>query len=99
MKNHIVYITIIVLLLLYFIFGNNGIIEYNRLLKIRDSYTQKISELENSIKEMEKRIELLEKNKEYLEETIRRELNMAKPEEDLYIIDEEVYSNTDNNTD
>jgi cell division protein FtsB len=99
MKNHLFYIAIIIALLLYLIFGDNGLVEYNRLLKIRDSYTKKISELEITIKDMEKRIELLEKDKEYIEEAIKKELNMAKPEEDLYIIDEEIYSNRDNKTD
>lgn len=99
MKNHLFYIAIIIALLLYLIFGDNGLVEYNRLLKIRDSYTKKISELEITIKDMEKRIELLEKDKEYIEEAIKKELNMAKPEEDLYIIDEEIYSNRDNETD
>jgi cell division protein FtsB len=87
-------------LVFYFVFGSNGLLKYNELLDIKVSYEQQINELEIKISELEKRIELLKKDKEYLETEIKKELNMAKPNEDLYIIiDEQTDSNRDNSTD
>jgi len=100
MKGNIIYIVIIILLIFYFVFGSNGLLKYNELLDIKVSYEQQINELEIKISELEKRIELLKKDKEYLETEIKKELNMAKPNEDLYIIiDEQTDSNRDNSTD
>ncbi|MBZ4643546.1 MAG: septum formation initiator family protein [Deferribacteraceae bacterium] len=100
MKGNIIYIAIIILLVFYFVFGSNGLLKYNELLDIKVSYEQQINELEIKISELEKRIELLKKDKEYLETEIKKELNMAKPNEDLYIIiDEQTDSNRDNSTD
>jgi len=95
MKNNILYIIVIVMLLAYFIFGSNGILKYNNLLELKESYEHQIVELEGKINDLEKRIDLLKRDKEYLEETIKKELNMAKPNEDLYIIldDNETDSN------
>lgn len=101
MKHHIFYIALIVGMFTYFLFGNNGILKYNELLKIRDSYITKISHLENEISAMEKKIELLKKDKEYLEEVLKRELNLKNPEEDLYIFpdDKKVSGLRDNKSD
>ncbi|MBZ4671929.1 MAG: ftsB [Deferribacteraceae bacterium] len=98
MKNNILYIFIILILLIYFIFGSNGLLKYNDLLEIKESYERQIVELEEKINDLEKRIELLKRDKDYLEETIKKELNMAKPNEDLYIIldDNETNSNGNN---
>ncbi|MCB4204200.1 septum formation initiator family protein [Deferribacterales bacterium Es71-Z0220] len=98
MKNNILYIFIILILLIYFIFGSNGLLKYNDLLEIKESYERQIVELEEKINDLEKRIELLKRDKDYLEETIKKELNMAKPNEDLYIIldDNETDSNGNN---
>jgi len=86
MKNNILYIIIVLMLLAYFIFGSNGLLKYNNLLELKESYERQIVELEEKINDLEKRIDLLKRDKEYLEETIKKELNMAKPNEDLYII-------------
>lgn len=101
MKHHIFYLLLIVAMLLYLLFGSNGILQYNELLKIRDSYTEKISQLENEISLMERRIELLKKDKEYLEEVLKKELNLQNPGEDLYLIfgNEKIPSIGDNKTD
>lgn len=98
MKNNIFYIIVIILLIIYFIFGNNGLLKYNNLLELKESYERQIAELEEKINDLEKRIDLLKRDKEYLEETIKKELNMAKPNEDLYIIldDNETNSNGTN---
>ncbi|UOD34332.1 septum formation initiator family protein [Deferribacteraceae bacterium V6Fe1] len=98
MKNNILYIIIILMLLIYFIFGSNGLLKYNDLLEIKESYERQIVELEEKISDLEKRIDLLKRDKDYLEETIKKELNMAKPNEDLYIIldDNETDSNGNN---
>lgn len=101
MKRHIFYILVIVAMLLYFFFGSNGILQYNELLKIRDTYVSKISQLEGEISLMEKRIELLKKDKEYLEEVLKKELNLQNPGEDLYIIpnDKKISGIGDNKSD
>lgn len=98
MKNNIFYIIVIIILIIYFIFGNNGLLKYNNLLELKESYERQIAELEEKINDLEKRIDLLKRDKEYLEETIKKELNMAKPNEDLYIIldDNETNSNGTN---
>lgn len=98
MKNNIFYTIVIIILIIYFIFGNNGLLKYNNLLELKESYERQIAELEEKINDLEKRIDLLKRDKEYLEETIKKELNMAKPNEDLYIIldDNETNSNGTN---
>ena len=70
----------------YLFFANNGFIKYGKLLKMRDGYLKEIQVLDKEIGQLEEEIELMKKDKNYMEFIIRKELNMKKSEEDLYII-------------
>ncbi|TYB33494.1 MAG: septum formation initiator family protein [Flexistipes sinusarabici] len=99
MKHNILYFGLVAALLLYLFFGNRGIVEYHNLLEIRNRYQQKVDNLTESIKSLERELMLIKQDEEYLESLIRRELNMKKPEEDLYILkdkNEGLHSNRDN---
>jgi len=99
MKHNILYFGLVAVLLLYLFFGNRGIIEYHNLLEIRNRYQQKVDNLTESIKSLERELMLIRQDEEYLEALIRRELNMKKPGEDLYILkdkNEDLHSNRDN---
>ncbi len=99
MKHNILYFGLAAALLLYLFFGNRGIVEYHNLLKIRNRYQQKVDNLTESIESLERELMLIKRDEEYLETLIRRELNMKKPEEDLYILkdkNEGLHSNRDN---
>ncbi|AEI14698.1 MULTISPECIES: FtsB family cell division protein [Flexistipes] len=99
MKHNILYFGLVAALLLYLFFGNRGIIEYHNLLEIRNRYQQKVDNLTESIKSLERELMLIRQDEEYLEALIRRELNMKKPGEDLYILkdkNEDLHSNRDN---
>jgi|GEM_PF-1107359 cell division protein FtsB len=99
MKSNILYFALVLALILYLIFGNRGLIEYNNLLDIRKKYAEKVDNLSKRIDELEHELYLLQKDKEFLETVIREDLNLKKPDEDLYILrdgNEEIYSNRDN---
>lgn len=74
------------MIVLYLVFGHNGILKYNELISIRDSYEVKINDMSRKIENMQKELDSAKKDKEYLENKIRSELGMMKPNEDLYII-------------
>ncbi len=102
MKSNILYFGLVFALVLYLIFGNRGLIEYNNLLDIRKKYAEKVDNLSKKINELEHELYLLKKDKQFLETIIRKELNLKKPEEDLYILkdnDEEIYRQRDNKSD
>jgi len=102
MKSNILYFGLVFALVLYLVFGNRGLIEYNNLLDIRKKYAEKVDNLSKKIDELEHELYLLKKDKQFLETIIRKELNLKKPEEDLYILkdnNEEIYRQRDNKSD
>lgn len=81
----------------YLIFGDNGLIQYRQMVKIKNSYEAQADLLTSKTEELEKELKLLKKDKDYFEMIIRRELNLKKPEEDLYILDNESTNRIRNN--
>ena len=53
---------------------------------MRDDYQEEIQLLDGKNDLLEEEAELMKKDKDYMEFIIRKELNMKKPEEELYII-------------
>lgn len=97
MKYHIFYIVIILLLIVYLVFGDNGLLKYREMARIKNSYEVQADSLVKRTKVLEKELKLLKKDKDYFEMIIRRELNLKKPDEDLYILnDENTKRNRDN---
>ncbi len=86
MRYIIIFALIISGIVLYIIFGHNGVIKYNELVKVRQSYEKRLIEMEKEIEEKKRELELATKNQEYLEGIIRRELGLQKKGEDAYII-------------
>jgi cell division protein FtsB len=86
MKSHILLIGLIIILTIYLFFGNKGLIKLNEMKKLKITYQQQLKDLREQNKKLEKEIILLRKDKAYLESVIRKELNMKKPNEDMYII-------------
>jgi len=88
MKTNIVFIIIIGVLIFYMVFGHNGILKYRELASIRASYETRIAETEKKVKQLNDELNLVRKDKEYLEMLIKKDLNMKKTDEDLYIIED-----------
>jgi cell division protein FtsB len=101
MKSTFIYIFLCVLAIIYLIFGQNGFLKFYNLVNTRNSYINKAEELNREIEKLKNEIKYLKEDKQYLEMVIRKELNMKKPDEDLYIIEkdgENIHSNgTDKN--
>ena len=88
MKTGAVYILLIVGLVLYLLFGHNGLIKYRELVTIKNTYERQISQMDNKIEDLRRELELVKKDKEYLELMIRDELNLRDEDEELYLLDE-----------
>jgi len=73
-------------MIVYLLFSNNGVMKYSKLLKMRDDYQEEIQLLDGKNDLLEEETKLMKKDKDYMEFIIRKELNMKKPEEELYII-------------
>lgn len=86
MRYAIIFTIIICSIVFYIIFGHNGVLKYNELVTVRQSYEERLREMDKEIAEKERELELAIKNQEYLEGIIRRELGLQKNGEDVYII-------------
>jgi cell division protein FtsB len=69
------------------VFGHNGILKYRELAAIRASYEKRIEETDKKVKTLTDELNLVRKDKDYLEMLIKKDLNMKKQDEDLYIIE------------
>jgi cell division protein FtsB len=99
MKGVIVYLVLFTGLVLYLLFGHNGLTKYRDLIELKNAYEAQIGEMDDKINKLQKELELIKKDKEYLELLIRKELNMRSPDEDLYILDnEKIHSLGDNSS-
>ena len=63
-------------------------LKYNEIVTVRQSYEERLREMDKEIAEKERELELAIKNQEYLEGIIRRELGLQKVGEDVYIIED-----------
>ena len=81
-------------LVLYMLFGHNGILKYNELVQIKKDYEIRISAMDDKLQKLRNELELVKKDRAYLEMLIKKELNMRKPGEDIYIINNgKIHSN------
>ncbi|MGA1862635.1 septum formation initiator family protein [Deferribacter thermophilus] len=87
-RQNLILIVLIVFLIAYLFFSDYGVLNYIKMIKIKNNYELQIKELDKKIKELEKEVEFLKKDKDYLEMVIRKELNLKKPGEDLFIIED-----------
>jgi cell division protein FtsB len=101
MKSTFIYIFLCILAIIYLIFGQNGFLKFYNLVNTRNNYINKSEELSKEIERLQNEIKYLKEDKNYLETIIRKELNMKKTDEDLYIIEnngKDIHSNgTDEN--
>ena len=94
MKSTIAYVIIIIALILYLFFGHNGLLKYHELVRIKNSYQVQLKQMDRKINELQRELKMIKKDKEYLEMLIKKELNMSRPGEDIYILED----NSDNAT-
>jgi cell division protein FtsB len=87
MRATLVYVFLVILAILYLFFGQNGFLKFYSLVNTRNNYVNKWRTLDQEIKRLQNDIKYLKEDKNYLEMVIRKELNMKKPDEDLYILD------------
>ena len=87
MKTNIVFVIIIGVLIFYMVFGHNGILKYRELASIRASYEKRIEDTDKKVKDLTDELNLVRKDKGYLEMLIKKDLNMKKQDEDLYILE------------
>lgn len=96
MRSTLIYVFLVILTILYLIFGQNGFLKFYSLVNTRNHYVNKWQALDQEIKRLQSDIKYLKEDKNYLEMVIRKELNMKKPDEDLYILDndgKDIHSN------
>lgn len=87
MKLNIIFIVIIIGLAVYMVFGHNGLLKYRDLVRIKNNYELQLHTTQDKVKALETDLKRVQKNVDYLEMLIKKELNMKKPGEDLYIIE------------
>ncbi|KAA0259322.1 septum formation initiator family protein [Deferribacter autotrophicus] len=85
-RHTLILIALIIFLLVYLVFGDYGLVEYFKLVKIKNRYEQQLTRMDKKIYELQRELEFLKKDKKYLEMIIRKELNLKRPNEDLFII-------------
>ena len=86
MKTSMIYIITILFLFFYLVFGHNGWLKYNEMLRIQEDYRKLINEMDEKIAYLERELELMKNDKTYMDYVIRRELGLQKFDEDQYII-------------
>ncbi|GAB7141145.1 hypothetical protein RsTz2092_11080 [Deferribacterales bacterium RsTz2092] len=84
-KLTLFYTAVIIVLVCYMVFGNNGILKYARMTETHRKYEARIAEMTDRIAYLERELELATTNNEYLEYVIRRELGLQKSDEHQYI--------------
>jgi len=87
MKLNILFLVIITALVLYMIFGYNGLLKYREMVRIKNNYELQISVTEDKVRELRNELKQVSQNVEYLEMLIKKELNLKRPDEELYIIE------------
>lgn len=87
MKTNIIFLTIIAALVAYMVFGHNGLLKYRELVRIKNNYELQLHVTEDKVKSLDTELKQVQKNVDYLEMLIKKELNLKKPDEDLYILD------------
>jgi len=87
MKYTIIFFSLIILLVIYILFGHNGILKFVELSRLKINYEQKSEEIDRNISILEEKLNLIEMSNDYIEYLIRNEIGMQKPDEDTYIFD------------
>ncbi len=80
---------LLLIISLFAVFGEKGLIDVYRLKKEKDSIVTYNKSLEAENKELAKRVELLKTDKDYIASVARKELGMTSDKEIIYKIDEE----------
>ena len=80
--------TIIGIVLIYYIFfhGEQGLIQYWKLLNKRDQISRHISELKQEQERLHQEIKLLENNYQYIEKIARERYKMGHKKDKIYVI-------------
>lgn len=94
MKLNIFFLAVIIGLSAYMIFGHNGLLKYRELVRIKNNYELQLHVTEEKVKNLETELEQVSKNAEYLEMMIKKELNLKKTDEDLYIMEKPLKEET-----
>lgn len=91
-KKKLVVYTVFMLLCIYFlfniIFDNNGIIKYFELKKSEQRLIFEIASLKKEINIVEEEIQLLRDNPFYIEKHARENLNLAGPDEYIFLYEQ-----------
>ncbi|MDR2884679.1 MAG: septum formation initiator family protein [Deferribacteraceae bacterium] len=86
MKITIFYAVGLSLMVLYLIFGYNGVLKYGEMKEIQKEYEAQIQLMDERILYLQRELDLLKTDNEYLDYVIRRELGLQMPDEDQYIL-------------
>ncbi|MDR2105658.1 MAG: septum formation initiator family protein [Deferribacteraceae bacterium] len=86
MKTLIIYTVIVVILLFYLIFGHNGVVKYNEMLSVQNSYENELKKLDEKVAYLQRELELIKQDNAYLDYVIKRELGLQKSDEDQYLL-------------
>lgn len=90
-KRRIVFVTIILLSLVYFVislvFGDMGLLRYRELIKTKKSLETQISQIEKENSQLRTQIKLLKEEPFYIEKHAREDYGLAKPDEYIFQYD------------
>ena len=87
-KNKYILIVLFALLVYILVILINQEIKYREMIAERDSYTSEIEELKETISELTEMIDEIS-TPEYIEKMARERLQMVKPDELIYILEEQ----------
>ncbi|MDZ7374971.1 MAG: septum formation initiator family protein [candidate division KSB1 bacterium] len=77
---------LVVLLLYIFIFGDYGVYNYFRLVRLRNRIVREIDQLRREKEELAADIERLSTDRAYLEKLAREKYHLGKPGEKIYVL-------------
>lgn len=91
MKLNIFFLAVIAGLAAYMIFGHNGLLKYRELVRIKNNYHLQLETTEKKVDDLQTELQQVRKNMEYLEMMIKKELNLQKQDEDVYILEKPLF--------
>ena len=80
------YIGLAGFLMYVFVFGDYGLYNYVRLLRVRNRIVREIEELQRQKRQLTEDLERLRRDRAFLEKVAREKYRLGKPNEKIYVV-------------
>ena len=80
------YIGLAGFLVYVFVFGDYGLYNYVRLLRVRNRIVREIEELQRQKRQLTEDLERLRRDRAFLEKVAREKYRLGKPNEKIYVV-------------